>query len=94
MTLTLQKKRVLISGATYTIKADSVIIGGKDAVINVKTAEGKPAADVSVYLEENDELVGKTDETGHLQQTDSARLPESIRSMPRMQKMDYPLSTN
>ena len=60
------KEKSLDIAATYTIKADPVIIGGKDAVINVKTAEGKPAADVSVYLEENDELVGKTDENGAL----------------------------
>lgn len=60
------KEKSLDIAATYTIKANAVIVGGKDAVINVKTAEGKPAADVSVYLEENDELVGKTDENGVL----------------------------
>lgn len=53
-------------GAEYSISAEPVIIGGEDAVIKVVNSNGEAASGVSVYLAEDDSLLGKTDEDGKL----------------------------
>ena len=61
------KEKSLDIAATYNIKVDSIIVGGKLGVINVETSEGKPATNVSVYYQaEQDELIGETDENGQI----------------------------
>lgn len=51
--------------AGYNLAAEPIIVGGQAGVIEVTDAEGKTApAGVSIYLAENDTLVGVTDETG------------------------------
>ena len=51
-------------GAEYSVSAEPVIIGGDDAVIKVVNSKGEAASGVSVYLAEDDSLLGKTDEDG------------------------------
>ena len=53
-------------GAEYSVFAEPVIIGGDDAVIKVVNSKGEAASGVSVYLAEDDSLLGKTDEDGRI----------------------------
>lgn len=52
--------------ATYDVSCEPIVIGGANGIIKVVNAEGKPAANVSVYLTSDNSLVGKTDENGQI----------------------------
>ena len=53
-------------GAEYSISAEPVIVGGEDAIIMVTNSKEEATSGVSVYLAEDDSLLGKTDEEGKL----------------------------
>lgn len=53
-------------GAAYTISSKSIIVSDQSAVIEVKTQDGAPAPGVTIYLAEDDSVIGTTDENGQL----------------------------